>query len=156
MVTYTWNPFRELESLRHEVERAFEDFGSDNWPWLRSRSRFLPGRSTRAYPLVNVSDSKDALYVEALAPGVTPESLDITVHRNTLRIAGEKSALATDIKPEAFHRSERGAGKFVRIVELPVEVDRDRITADYKNGVVLITLPKAEAAKPKQIAVHVN
>jgi HSP20 family protein len=156
MVTYTWNPFRELDSLRHEVERAFEEFGSENWPWPRSKARFLPGRSARTYPLVNVSDDKEALYVEALAPGVNPESLDITVHRNALRIAGEKPALATDIKPEAFHRSERGAGKFVRIVELPAEVDRDRITADYKNGIVLIKLPKAEAAKPKQISVHVN
>jgi len=155
MVTYTWNPFRELESLRQEVERAFEDFGGD-WAWPRSKARFLPGRSARTYPLVNVSDDKDALYVEALAPGVNPESLDITVHRNTLRIAGEKPPLATDIRPDAFHRTERGAGKFVRMVELPLEVDRDRITADYKNGIVLITLPKGEAAKPKQISVQIN
>lgn len=156
MVTHTWNPFRELESLRREVERAFEDFGSTPWTRPSLRTWLVPGSTSRAYPLVNVSDDKDALYVEALAPGINPDTLEISVHRNALRIAGEKQALTTDIKPEAFHRNERGAGKFVRVVELPAEVNRDHVKADYKNGVLLITLPKAEAAKPKQISVHVG
>jgi len=156
MATYTWNPVRELDALRREVERAFEEFVPNGSAWPFARTAFLPGRATRAYPLVNISDDKDAVYVEALAPGVNPESFDITVHRNVLRIAGEKASLNTEIKPEAFHRNERGAGNFVRLIELPIEVNREGIKADYKNGLLLITLPKVEAAKPRQITVSVN
>ena len=156
MITHTWNPIRELEALRHEVESVFEEFTNEGVAWPFWRSSFLPGRSGRTYPLVNLSDDKDALYVEALAPGINADTLDISVHRNVLRISGEKSELTANIKPEAFHRNERGAGKFVRLIELPVEVDRDKIHADYKDGLLLITLPKVEAAKPKQITVTVK
>ena len=62
---------------------------------------------------------------------------------------------ATDVKPEAFHRSERATGKFVRHIELPVEVDENKVQADYKHGLLNVTLPKAEKAKPKQITVQV-
>jgi HSP20 family protein len=154
MALRTWDPFRELDTLRHEVERAFEDFGQGRWPqW---RSAFLPGVSTRAYPLLNVSEDKDNLFVEALAPGLTPDSIEVTVQRDVLRLAGEKTPLTADIKPEAFHRSERGAGRFVRTMTLPTEVDGDKIAAQYKNGVLTLTLPKHEQAKPKQIAVSVS
>lgn len=156
MTTYTWNPIRELDALRRAVERVFEGSAPNGHTWPCPRAAYVPGHASGAYPLVNLSDDKDALYVEALVPGVTPETLDITVHRNVLRIAGEKPGLTEDVKPEAYHRNERGAGRFVRMVELPVEVDRERIKADYKNGLLLITLPKVEAAKPKQITVSVN
>ncbi len=148
--------FRELESLRREVERAFEQFGSDFGvhPWFRAA--FLPGRAARAYPMLNVSEDRDAVYVEALAPGLDTETLEISVLHNRLRIAGEKQALSKDIKPEAFHRNERSAGRFVRTLDLPTEVDADKVTAEYKNGLLLITIPKAEAAKPKQITVKVE
>jgi len=155
-MTYsTWNLFREMESLRREVERAFEQTGYD---WRRpafARAAFLPGNSARAYPLMNLSEDKDHLYVEALAPGVDPATLDISVLRDTLTVTGEKQAISEDIKPEAFHRNERGAGKFTRAITLPVEVDGNKVTAQYTNGLLLITLPKAEAAKPKQISVKV-
>jgi HSP20 family protein len=75
---------------------------------------------------------------------------------NTLSIAGEKRRVAGDVKPEAFHRSERATGKFVRHIELPVEVDENKVQADYKNGLLTVTLPKTERAKPKQIAVQVS
>ncbi|HNR35349.1 MAG TPA: Hsp20/alpha crystallin family protein [Candidatus Hydrogenedentes bacterium] len=155
-MTYaTWNLFREMEALRREVERVFEQSGFD---WRRpafARAAFLPGSAARAYPLMNLSEDKDNLYVEALAPGVDPDSLDIAVLRDTLTVSGEKQAISADVKPEAFHRNERGAGKFTRTITLPVEVDGDKVTAQYTNGLLLITLPKAEAAKPKQIAVKV-
>ncbi|HOJ34636.1 MAG TPA: Hsp20/alpha crystallin family protein [Candidatus Hydrogenedentes bacterium] len=150
-----WDLVRELESLRREMERAFENFGADFGihPWFRTA--FLPGRAARAYPMLNISEDRDAVYVEALAPGLDTETLEISVLNNRLRIAGEKQALSKDIKPEAFHRSERSAGRFVRTIDLPTEVDAEKVTAEYKNGMLLITLPKAEAAKPKQITVKV-
>lgn len=154
MTLRTWDPFRELDALRREVERAFEDFGGNRWPtW---RSAFLPGAAARAYPLMNVREDKDNVYVEALAPGLDPESLDISVLRDTLRVSGEKSPINADVKPEAYHRNERGAGRFVRTLTLPVEVDGDKVEAAYKNGVLRLTLPKHEKAKPKQIAVAVQ
>ncbi|NIA13868.1 MAG: Hsp20 family protein [Nitrospiraceae bacterium] len=150
MTIRTWNPFRELDVLRQEVERAFDTYGR---PWRQgSALRAVPLH----YPLLNVSEDKDNVYVEALAPGIDPETLDVTVVRDTLRIAGEKQALSDEIKPEAYHRNERSAGKFVRTLTLPVEVDGESVTAEYRNGVLHITLAKVEAAKPKQIEVAVS
>jgi HSP20 family protein len=149
-----WNPWSGMEALRREIDRAFDNVGFGTEPF--SRTAFLPGRGARRYPLINLHEDKDALYVEALAPGVDPASLDLSVLRNTLTISGEKKRLAGDIKPEAFHRSERSTGRFVRTVDLPVEVDANRVQADYRNGLLVITLPKAERARPKQINVQVG
>lgn len=153
MVT-KWDPFRELDALRREVERAFEDFGSrpgNNW-----RSAFLPGVSARRYPLLNVNEDNDNLYVEALAPGLDPDSIEVTVQRDTLRLAGQKTPINPDIRREQFHRSERGSGRFVRTLTLPADVDGDKVHAEYKNGLLTLTLPKHETAKPRQIEVAVS
>lgn len=154
MTVRTWDPFREMEALRREVERAFEDFGQGRQPaW---RSAFLPGVSARSYPLMNAAEDKDSVYIEALAPGLDPQSLEVSVQNDTLRIAGEKTPIKADIKPEAYHRAERGAGRFVRTLALPTAIDADKVKAEYKNGLLLLTLPKHEKAKPKQISVAVN
>ncbi len=154
MTFATWNPWREMEALRREIERAFEQYAPDgDDPQNR---RFMPrDRFARSYPYMNVSEDKDHVYVEALAPGVDPDSLEITIVRDTLRVAGEKQPIRMEVKPEAYHRNERLAGKFIRAITLPVEVDGDKVSADYANGVLLIKLPKAEAAKPKQIEVKI-
>lgn len=152
-MTLTRNPWREIEALRRDFDRVFNHSGSVNGPTFRSA--FLPGRAARQYPLINLSEDRDYIYVEALAPGVDPDSIDMAVVRNVLTISGEKRRLPEDIKPEAFHRSERAAGKFVRSIELPIEVDVDDIKAEYQHGLLKVTLPKAAAAKPKQIQVSV-
>jgi HSP20 family protein len=72
-----------------------------------------------------------------------------------LTLSGEKRRVAGDIKADAFHREERAAGKFVRSIELPTDVDDNKVKAEYKNGLLLISLPKSEKAKPKQISVQV-
>ncbi|MEW5803235.1 MAG: Hsp20/alpha crystallin family protein [bacterium] len=152
-MTY-WNSFRELDELRREMDRVFGSLGTWDLPF--SRISFLPGKAARSYPLVNLNEDKDAYYVQALAPGVNPETLNISVTGNALTIAGEKNGSGTNVKPEAFHRSERAVGTFVRTVELPDEVDDTKIKADYKNGLLLVTLPKTEKAKPKQIVVNIG
>lgn len=156
MALRSWDPFRDLEALRREVERAFEDFGG-GFRWNRpfSRTAFLPQLSARTYPLVNVGEDKDHVYVDALAPGLDPESIEVTVVNDTLRIAGEKSPIRDAVKPEAFHRSERGAGRFVRSLSLPAGIESGRVSAEYRDGLLRLTLPKHEQAKPKQIAVSV-
>jgi len=148
------NPWQTLEALRRELDRVFDETGTRNEPFFRTA--FLPGRAARRYPLTNLYEDKDAVYLEALAPGVDPSTLNVSVVGNTLSITGEKRRVAGDVKPEAFHRSERATGKFVRHLQLPVEVDEGKIRADYKDGLLIVTLPKAEKAKPKQIAVQVG
>ena len=149
-----WNPWQTLEALRREIDRVFDDNGARSEPSFRAA--FLPGRAARRYPLINLYEDKEAVYVEALSPGVDPSTLNLSVQGNTLSISGEKRRVAGDVKPEAFHRSERATGKFVRHIELPVEVEENKVQADYKHGLLNVTLPKTEKAKPKQIAVQVS
>jgi HSP20 family protein len=149
-----WNPWQTLEALRREIDRVYDGNGSHSEPF--ARAAFLPGRAARHYPLINLYEDKDAVYVEALAPGVDPSTMNISVQGNTLTVSGEKRRVAGDVKPEAFHRSERATGKFVRHMQLPFEVDEEKIQAEYKHGLLHVTLPKAEKAKPKQIAIQVG
>lgn len=149
----TYDPFREMEALRREFDRAFSSAQSNSGESFATA--FLPGRAARAYPLLNLSEDKDNLYVQALAPGLDPQTLNVTMQRNSLTITGEKLA-PQGVNPETYHRSERAGGKFARSIELPVEVDSDRIQARYQDGLLAITLPKSEAARPRQIAVAVQ
>lgn len=147
----TYNPFSEMEALRRGIDRTFEEFWGDRQPrgW---RVAFLPGQASRRYPLVNLYEDKDNFYVEALAPGVDPSGLELTVDNGVLTIGGEKKE-TEKVQEEAYHRSERAAGKFTRRVELSGTVDVNGVKADYKNGILLVTLSKAPEAKPRQIAV---
>ncbi len=148
-----WDPFAELDALRHEIDRRFDAIGADRRP-ERRWTAFLPGRAARQYPLVNLSEDEGNLYIEALAPGVDPQSLNLSVLQDTLTIKGEKPGLA-QVSAEAYHRNERAAGRFIRSIDLPAEVDASRVRADYRNGLLLVTLPKSEAAKPKQVPISV-
>lgn len=148
-----WNPTNGFESLQRELTRVIEESFRRTEPFMPTA--FLPGRAARRYPLINLYEEPDALYVEALAPGIDPGSLNITVLRNVLTISGEKRRVPGAVQPESFHRSERATGKFVRNIELPAEINENAIQADYRNGLLFIRLPKTEKAKPKQIAVQV-
>ena len=154
MTHRTWDPFSELDALRREVDQAFEGYGTWRKPF--SRYSFVPALGARSYPLMNVGEDKDNVYVEALAPGLDTESLDISAQGGQLRIAGEKKSISPDVKAEAYHRNERSAGRFVRTMTLPADVNVGAVKAQYKNGLLLITLPKAEEAKPKQISVEIG
>jgi len=146
-----WDPFRELERLRREMDRIFEGAApARNWTL-----GFLPGLGARQYPRVNVAEVGDDYVVEALAPGVSPETLEVSVKENVLTISGEKRA-PEGVKPEAYHRSERSAGRFVRAVELPAELAQDKVKAAYTDGILRVTLPKAEQVKPRRIDVQVS
>lgn len=150
MMTSFFDPVTEINALRREIDRAFDTFRGNPF-----RNAFLPARGPRQYPFVNIAEDNDNVYLEALAPGLDPESLQITVLRNQLTIAGDKPATAAQVKSEDVHRSERAAGRFVRTFTLPAEVDDTKVQAAYRNGILYITLPKAEVAKPKRITVNV-
>lgn len=147
-----YNPFDELDALRRGIDQVF----NNTWPGLLGRgSLFLPGRSARGYPLINLSGDPEKYVLEAFAPGLDMKSLDVSVRGNTVTISGEKKSI-DGVKPEAFHRNERSAGKFMRSYQLDCDIDEAGVNAEYKNGILTVMLPKSEAAKPKKISVSVK
>jgi HSP20 family protein len=156
MGTWSIDFISDMERMRREMGRFLDEFGTSNWTFPFSRTSFLPGRAARGYPLLNVGEDNDNFYVDALAPGVDPKSLDVSITQNQLVISGKKTALLSSVGSEAIHRSERSAGQFTRSMALPTDVDSEKVGASYKNGVLKIVLPKAEIVKPKQIQVSVK
>jgi HSP20 family protein len=146
----------EMARMRREIDRILGDDRPSSWTFPFSRISFLPGRAARAYPLINISEDHDNIYVDALAPGLEPEALSVSVSGDQLIISGEKKSLPKDIKSEYVHRNERSTGQFARSLSLSVGVESDKVQANYANGVLKITLPKMETAKPKQIQVKVG
>jgi HSP20 family protein len=103
------------------------------------------------FPHVNISEDADNLYVHSELPGMLPDEIDISVEGDTVTLRGErKLPVAENV---SYHRREREAGRFRRIFSLPFRVNADAVSAVFKDGVLKITLPKAEEAKPKQIQI---
>jgi HSP20 family protein len=140
-----WSAFDRLPSLRDELNRLF-DFS------LPTRdSGFFSGWT----PALDVYDEKDSLVVKAELPGLKKEDIDINLHNGVLTISGERKR-ETEKKEGQTFRSERYFGRFQRSVTLPAAVNVKDVKASYKDGILSIELPKAEEAKPKQIAVNVS
>jgi len=111
------------------------------------------GVSTSAWlPSVDVFEDKESLKIVAELPGLKPEDVKITLENSTLTLRGEKKQVAEE-KTERVHRYERSYGSFERSFSLPNSVDADKVAASFESGVLTITLPKAEKAKPREIAV---
>ncbi|HVN78004.1 MAG TPA: Hsp20/alpha crystallin family protein [Terriglobia bacterium] len=147
--------FDEIKRMRRDLDRILDEDMVSSWTFPFSRISFLPGRALRSYPLMNIGEDAENIYVHALAPGVDPDRLNVSVTGDQLVVSGQKKPLPKDVKPEDIHRSERSAGEFVRSVSLSSEVDRDKVQANYKDGVLKVVLPKKEEAKPKQVLVKV-
>ncbi len=113
---------------------------------------FFPEGGPRMFPLLNVSQDKDNLFVRAELPGVKSSDLDVSVKDSSLTISGNRD-LGAESEGVSYHRREREGGSFSRTIELPCPFDRDKVAADFENGVLSITLPMAEETKPKQINV---
>lgn len=146
-----WDMFRELDNLRREIDEAFRGIGAGR----AVVPHFLAGGQSRRFPLVNISEDVGEVRVEALLPGVDPAALEISVLRNTLTVAGERKAPEV-VRNQVWHRNERGFGKFSRTIELPAEIDSGKVTAECRDGLLTVTLAKAESAKPKKISVGVS
>ena len=106
-------------------------------------------------PAVDVAELENEYLVKVELPGVEKDDVKITMENNILTIRGEKKE-AKDLKEENYHRAERSYGSFQRSFKLPTSVKSDKIEAIYTNGILSVTLPKAEEAKPKQIEVQVK
>jgi HSP20 family protein len=129
--------------LRNEVDRLFADFFG---PQVETG-----GARARAFPTLNVWQREHELFVEAEVPGLKNEDLDISVVGSQLVIKGRRPNV--DDSSATYHRRERGVGEFSRTVELPVAVVPDQVQAKLSDGVLLITLPTAEANKPRKVEV---
>jgi HSP20 family protein len=110
------------------------------------------GAGVGVYPPLNITQDADNFYVRAEVPGVTASELQISAVKNRLSIAGKRQ-IPQEHERVSWHRRERAEGSFNRSVTLPAELDTERVEARYVDGVLTLKLPKAEEAKPRQIAV---
>ncbi len=146
-----WDLFREMEQFHRDIDEVFHGTGSGRM--FRPFESDLGGRH---FPRVNLREDNDNIYVEALLPGVDPNEVEISMLGNTLTISGERQLAADETNGRIWHRRERSFGKFLRTIELPVNVDVNKINAEAKHGLLRITLPKMAEAKPKRIDIKVR
>lgn len=141
-----WSGFQGLAQLRDEMDRLFEfPFGEV------TNQRFF----NEWAPSIDLYEDKDNLFVKAELPGMTRENIDVSLHDGALTITGERKNEHKGTEG-VVHRTERFYGKFQRTVTLPSLVNAEQVKAQYIDGILTITLPKAEAAKPRQIEVKVK
>lgn len=143
----TWSGFGRLNDLRDEIDRLFEAPLAE----LARGSQLLSGWT----PALDVYEDKDNLYVRAELPGMKKEEIDLSLHEGSLSLSGERKG-QEEFKEAEVYRAERFFGRFQRTVTLPTPVAVDKVKAQYKDGILTITLPKAEEAKPKHIEVNVS
>lgn len=143
----TWTPFDRLTTLRDDLNRLF-DFS------LSSSTRDA-GLFSGWSPALDVHQDKDNVFVKCELPGLKKEEIEISLHDGMLSISGERKNESVKKEGESF-RSERFFGKFHRSVALPTAVETGKVKAAYKDGILTVTLPKSEEAKPKQIEVNVS
>ena len=141
-----WPTFGRLFGLRDELDRLFEPFSE-----LTRGSQLLSVWN----PAVDLYEDKDNVIVKAELPGMKKEDIDVSLHEGALSISGERKSEEKFEDAETY-RAERFVGRFHRTVTLPSAVDGAKVTAQYKDGILTITLPKTEEAKPKQIEVKVG
>ena len=142
-----WPGFGQLTSLRDELDRFFEAPLAE----LARTSQLLSGWT----PALDMYEDKDNVYIRAELPGMKKEDIDVSLHNGSLSISGERKT-QEEFKDAEVYRAERFVGRFQRSLTLPTAVAADKIKAQYKDGILSVTLPKAEEAKPKQIDVNVN
>jgi len=139
-----WEPFRETTSLRDAMDRLFEDsFVRPSRLWLDGGRGQLP---------IDMYQTHNDLVVKASLPGFKPDEVDISITGDTLTIKGEHKE-EQEVKDEDYFYKEHRYGGFSRSVVVPVQVKSDKAEATFENGVLTLTLPKAEEIKPKQIKV---
>jgi HSP20 family protein len=136
-----YSPWQEMERMRREMDRLFSNFYSS------PRFRVAP-----SFPAINVWTNPEGAVITAELPGVSPENIDISVVGDTLTLTGSRQP--EELKEgEKYHRRERGYGKFTRTFQLPFAVEADKVEAMFDKGILHLSLPRAEAEKPKKITV---
>ena len=144
MALVRWDPFRELTALQSEVNRLFSRVGGSD---VAERQSWTPS--------IDVIETDDAIKLHAELAGMDPDDINIEVQDNVLTVSGERR-FEEEVKEDKYYRIERRYGSFSRSIALPQAIDEAKIEAKYDNGVLEVSVPKAEIAKPKKIAVTVG
>jgi len=147
MAIVRWDPFKELNQLRNQMDRIFED--------LAGRGEEAEWGKTSWYPAVDIFEMDNEIVLKADLPGVDQKDLEIKVEDDTLILQGEKKIEQKEEK-ENFLRAERIYGAFKRSFSLPQTVDKEKIKASLKNGVLTVLLPKKAEVKAKEISIKVE
>ena len=138
------NPFVDLERMSRQMDRLTHVLTGRPTPqWL----------SAKVFPAINLTEDQDNYYVRAELPGIKSDAIDVQVNGRNLTIAGERK-IASEGENVRYHRRERDAGIFSRIIGLPGDIDPGNVEAKMVNGVLTVAVAKSEASKPKQITVH--
>ena len=145
MAIVRFDPIRDLAMLHDRMNHLFGDV----------YGRRDEGSMSRWVPAVDIYENeKKALVLKAELPDVKRENVSVTVENNTLTLSGERK-FDTDVRKDSFHRIERAYGTFTRSFSLPATVDNSKVAAEFKDGVLTVTLPYREEAKPRTINVEV-
>lgn len=139
-----WEPMRDMVTLRDAMDRLFDEAFTRPW--------FSDGGRGMSMPAVDMYQTDDDVIVKVAVPGMKPEDVQISVTGDMLTIKGETKE-ETDNKEKAYHIREQRWGSFERVITLPSAVRSDKAQAEFDNGILNITLPKAEEVKPKTISV---
>ena len=148
MAIVRWEPLRDLLASQREFDRLF-------------RGAFSPALSegelsTRTWaPPVDIYENGESLVLKAELPGINPDEVEIRVEDNTLYLKGERK-FEKEVKEQNYHRVERSYGTFTRSFSLPNSIDADKVAANFQDGVLTLTMPKKEEAKPKTIKINVS
>jgi len=148
MAIVRWEPFRDLVTAQRDFDRLFREAFSPQW----SETEL----STRSWaPPVDIYETEDAIVLKAELPGVEPKDVEVRVEDNNLYLKGERK-FEKEVKEQNYHRVERSYGSFARSFSLPNSIDSDKVKAEYKDGLLTLTMPKREEAKPKTIKIDVT
>ena len=147
MAIVRWDPFRDFLSLQNEVGRVFErTFGAEG----------VKGTKGATWtPAIDAYETDTDIVVKAEVPEVDVNDIDITLTEDSLNLKGERK-FTEEIEEDSYYRLERRYGTFQRSIPIPGEIKKDEVSADYKDGILVITIPKAEESKPKQVKVKVD
>lgn len=140
------DPFSSLEEIRDEVNHLFNS---------SLRRVGSPGLQAAFLPALDVAEEKDKFLIRCDLPGLRREDVSVTLQDNYLTIKGERKHEA-ETRETSYYRRERVSGTFTRMIEMPMSVDAKKIDAHFRDGVLHVTLPKSEEAKPKQIEIKVD
>ena len=144
MAIERWDPFREMVSLRDAVNSLLQE------SFVRPGG--VPGAGGPTTLPLDVAETENEFVVKASLPGIKPEDVQITVHGDTLTIRGESKA-EEEKQGRTWHLRERRSGVFRRSLSLATPIDADKANARFEHGVLTLTLPKSEQARPKQIKI---
>ncbi|HLY60293.1 MAG TPA: Hsp20/alpha crystallin family protein [Terriglobia bacterium] len=148
MAIVRWEPFRDLLTTQDRFNRLFNHtfsnvFGDGD------------GKLGAWSPAVDIFETEQSLVLKAELPGIDPKDVEVRVENNTLFLKGQRK-FENEVKEENYHRIERSYGSFTRTFALPGTVNAENVSADYKGGILTLTLPKREEAKPKSIKINVS